>query len=115
MQRAGIRVILDEFGTGVSSLTAIHQLSLDELKIDHSFVRCLSHSRPFVAIVNALLTMTRNLGMRVVADGVESTDQIQVLMSLGCDDMQGPFLSPAMSGDELTNWLRNGATLPLAA
>ncbi|MGZ5200912.1 MAG: bifunctional diguanylate cyclase/phosphodiesterase [Telluria sp.] len=93
IQRSGIKVLLDDFGTGYSSLSQLYALNLDGLKIDRAFVLQLGKRPGGAAIVTAIVTMARALGMHVVAEGVETREQVDILKALGCDEIQGYLVS----------------------
>jgi diguanylate cyclase (GGDEF)-like protein len=101
IQRAGMKVLLDDFGTGYSSLSQLYKLNFDGLKIDRAFVLQLGKSEGGAVIINAIITMARALGMRVIAEGVESLEQLQMLRSLGCDEIQGYLVSKATPPEEI--------------
>lgn len=88
----GIRFALDDFGTGHSSLGYLHRLPVDEVKIDRSFVASLETSKVSSAVVQAVVTVASAVGVGVVAEGIESRDQLQAVTNLGCDVGQGFFL-----------------------
>ncbi|HVW32036.1 MAG TPA: EAL domain-containing protein [Acidimicrobiia bacterium] len=89
----GVRVSVDDFGTGWSSLSYLQRLPVDELKIDRSFIATLGVDGPSMAIVGSLVAMAHGLGLRVVAEGIETGDQLAELRRLGCDVGQGFLLS----------------------
>jgi EAL domain-containing protein (putative c-di-GMP-specific phosphodiesterase class I) len=89
----GIRISIDDFGTGYSSLGRLRQLTLDTLKIDRIFVDGVATSEADRTVVEHIIAMAHTLGMRVVAEGVETENQLQTLRSLGCDEIQGFLLS----------------------
>lgn len=100
----GVRAALDDFGTGYSSLSSLHHLPVHFVKIDRSFVQALQPGRN--TIVAAIVNVAHTLGMRVIAEGVETVDQRDILIELGCDEMQGHLFAPAMSAEEFPGWLR---------
>lgn len=97
LRRMGSRIAVDDFGTGYSSLSYLKHLPIDSLKIDRSFVRDMAEDSGDAAIVTAILSMARSLGLRTVAEGVETVDQLDRLRTLGCDAAQGYYLDRPMS------------------
>jgi diguanylate cyclase (GGDEF)-like protein len=93
MSEGGITIAIDDFGSGYSSLSVLKALPIDILKIDQSFVRDLGKSAGDTAIVAAVVNMARALALRVVAEGVETPEQLALLKSLGCDEYQGYYYS----------------------
>jgi diguanylate cyclase (GGDEF)-like protein len=89
LRDAGFRIALDDFGTGYSSLSYLRQLSVDKIKIDRSFVADLQNSRDARAIVAAIVTLGRAIGLTVSAEGVETEAQAEILLAAGCDQLQG--------------------------
>jgi EAL domain-containing protein (putative c-di-GMP-specific phosphodiesterase class I) len=85
----GFRIALDDFGTGYSSLSYLRQLHVDKIKIDRSFVADLQHSKDARAIVAAIVTLGRAIGLTVSAEGVETHAQAEILLAAGCDQLQG--------------------------
>jgi len=105
----GATIAIDDFGTGYSSLSYLHQMPLDVLKVDRSFVKGMFDSGKHLAIVRAILALASSLGLKVIAEGVETIEQLQQLQVLGCDMVQGYYFSrplPAASAAELLghNW-----------
>lgn len=104
----GVKQSLDDFGTGHSSLASLHEFPVEVLKIDRSFVANIDRGRRFVALVHAAAQLASNLGMEVVAEGIEDADQVAVLQSMGCEFGQGYFFSKPMKAAEvpgfLTSW-----------
>jgi EAL domain-containing protein (putative c-di-GMP-specific phosphodiesterase class I) len=84
-----VRIALDDFGTGYSSLTYLHRFDIDCIKIDKSFVDAVTRDRQAAMIVASVTKLARTLGMTVVAEGVESEPQREVLLAAGCDYLQG--------------------------
>ena len=103
--RMGIEISIDDFGTGYSSLVNLRSLPLTELKIDRSFVANMGIDENDAVIVRSLIDLARNLGLNVVAEGVETEETWTELNSLGCDYAQGFFNSPPMPADQLIRWL----------
>ena len=101
----GASLSLDDFGTGYSSLVQLHQLPFSEMKVDRSFVSGMPTSRECRAIVKSIIDLARNLGLSVVAEGVETAEIMDMLRSLGCDSAQGYHIAKPMPGAELIAWL----------
>ncbi len=101
----GIRISMDDFGTGYSSLNYLKQFPLDELKIDKSFVQDIPHHADDMAIVRAILSMAESLGLRVVAEGVETEAQARFLLDHGCREAQGYRYGRAVPPDDLARQL----------
>jgi diguanylate cyclase (GGDEF)-like protein/PAS domain S-box-containing protein len=97
----GNSIVLDDFGVGYSSLGYVKLLHLNGIKIDRSFVGDIAASRHDKAIVSAIVGLAHGLGLRVVAEGIESEEQLQILRQLGCDEAQGFHLSRPLSGDQI--------------
>jgi EAL domain-containing protein (putative c-di-GMP-specific phosphodiesterase class I) len=107
----GIRLAIDDFGTGYSSLAYLRRLPVSQLKIDRSFVHSLVDD-PGAAIVATVIELGHQLGLEVVAEGVESMDALERLAAMGCDLGQGYVISPPRTGDSFADWLeRRPATL----
>ena len=80
---------MDDFGTGYSALSCLHRFPLTGLKIDRTFIKNMSEHRDYAAVVHAIVTLARNLGIVLIAEGIESPDQLTLLQSLDCDQAQG--------------------------
>jgi len=114
LNEIGVEISIDDFGTGYSSLAYLTTLPISELKIDRSFVRDLGITPQSAAVVTAIIALARSLGLRVVAEGVETLRQMEVLHRLGCGLMQGFLFSRAVPPEELVRWLE-GTVLPRKA
>jgi diguanylate cyclase (GGDEF)-like protein len=101
----GVKLAIDDFGTGYSSLTYLKQLPVHELKIDRSFVRNLATDDNDAIIVRSTIELARNLDLSVLAEGVEDAQAWEQLAALGCDRVQGFYLSRPLGAAELTAWL----------
>jgi diguanylate cyclase (GGDEF)-like protein/PAS domain S-box-containing protein len=107
----GVKVAIDDFGTGYSSLSRLKRFPLDALKIDSSFVRDITTDADDAAITLAIITMAHSLELAVVAEGVETEQQLDFLCANGCDQVQGYYFSAALSSAECTEMLRRGERL----
>jgi EAL domain-containing protein (putative c-di-GMP-specific phosphodiesterase class I) len=108
LSEAGFRVSLDDFGTGYSSMSYLRRYAINKLKIDQSFVRDLASSESDQAIVTAIVQMAHSLGMTTIAEGVETTEQQNLLQRLGCDEMQGYVYSRPLSPADFEALARSG-------
>lgn len=106
LRRMGVRLALDDFGTGYSSLNRLKQFPLDTLKIDQSFVRGLPDDAQDWAIVSTIVALGQGLGLEVVAEGVETPEQLACLQHLGCTEVQGFLLSAGLPVEEATALLQ---------
>jgi len=105
LNEIGVEISIDDFGTGYSSLAYLTTLPISELKIDRSFVRDLGVTPQSSAVVTAIIALARSLGLRVIAEGVETLRQMDVLHRLGCGVMQGFLFSRAVPSEDLQRWL----------
>jgi predicted signal transduction protein with EAL and GGDEF domain len=105
LREMGIRIAIDDFGTGYSSLAYLKRLPVDELKIDRSFVRDLATDEDDLAIVRSTIRLGHDLGLSIVAEGVEDVGTWQLLRRLGCDVAQGYYLGRPMAADTLADHL----------
>mgnify|MGYP000509555244 CR=1 FL=1 len=106
LQARSIRVCLDDFGTGYSSLSYLHRLPINTLKVDRSFVGNLELDRKNFNIIKAIITLAHSLGLDVIAEGVESMEQVEVLRSLGCEYGQGYYFSRPLDDEAVINFLK---------
>lgn len=104
---AGIQVALDDFGTGYSSLSYLKKFDIDYIKIDQSFVRNLSLNSGELALCEAMVVMAHKLGMTVIAEGVETEAQRDLLIEIGCDYAQGYLFSRPLPMEEFEKFLLN--------
>lgn len=107
----GVRLAIDDFGTGFSSLAYLKQLPVNELKIDKSFVMDLANDESDEMIVRSTIELAHNMGLNVVAEGVECSATYRKLQQFGCDMAQGYFLSPPLKSSHLEKWLHHDADL----
>jgi EAL domain-containing protein (putative c-di-GMP-specific phosphodiesterase class I) len=101
LKRLGVKISLDDFGVGHSSLGYLRRFAFDEIKVDRSFVAALEHDPSAAAIVRATLSLGHSLGLEAVAEGVESPGQLAMLDAEGCRLAQGFYFSPPVSVQEI--------------
>jgi EAL domain-containing protein (putative c-di-GMP-specific phosphodiesterase class I) len=112
-QQLGIEWSLDDFGTGFSSLSHLHRLQVDTVKVDRSFVSRLEDDPRGLEMVQAIVTLAHNLGMDVVAEGVETSAQAAQLLALGCEYAQGFYFSKAVDAAIAAQpWRETGGAIP---
>ena len=102
----GVQFAIDDFGTGYSSLAYLRSLPVQAIKIDQSFIREMLVDGKGLALPQAIIAIGHHFGLRVVAEGVETTEQQAALLNMGCDEAQGFFFARPMSGEEATAWMR---------
>jgi EAL domain-containing protein (putative c-di-GMP-specific phosphodiesterase class I) len=102
----GVRLSIDDYGTGHSSLSYIMRLPVHELKIDRSFISRMGVDEELSTIVRSTIDLGHNLGLKVVAEGVEDLPVWNMLRALGCDDAQGFYMSQPLAADALAAWMR---------
>jgi EAL domain-containing protein (putative c-di-GMP-specific phosphodiesterase class I) len=105
LRARGISVAYDDFGTGYASLSVLRRLPVDRVNIDRSFVRDVLANRGDAAIVRSILLIARNFDLRVIAEGVETPEQAELLHGLGCQEAQGFLYSPALPPREFARWI----------
>ncbi|MGQ0699038.1 MAG: putative bifunctional diguanylate cyclase/phosphodiesterase [Panacagrimonas sp.] len=114
LKSQGIRISIDDFGTGYSSLAYLRRFPIDTLKIDQSFIRNVTGNADDAAIALAIIGMAHSLKLRVIAEGVETPEQLEFLRAHGCDQAQGFLLARPMPADELANLFRAGTLACIA-
>ncbi len=105
LRHNGVQISVDDFGTGYSSLSYLRDLPIDELKLDRSFISPMTHDDRTAALVAATIAMAHSLGLRMVAEGVETYAAYHELARLGCDQAQGSFITGPLPAAELGRWL----------
>jgi EAL domain-containing protein (putative c-di-GMP-specific phosphodiesterase class I) len=108
----GISISIDDFGTGYSSLSYLRKLSIRNLKIDQSFIAEVEHKPEDATIVSAILSLAKGLGLEVIAEGVETTEQLKFLEEKECDYVQGYYFSPPLNAENMEQVLRSGSLTP---
>jgi diguanylate cyclase (GGDEF)-like protein/PAS domain S-box-containing protein len=114
LRRSGIQVAVDDFGTGYSSLSYLRKFPIDALKIDQSFVAQITTAGDDASIVIAVISMARSLKLRVVAEGVETLEQLNFLRAHECDEAQGYFFSRPLPPRQFASLLRTGIPMSMA-
>ena len=109
LREIGVKISLDDFGTGYSSLSALKYLPLDRLKIDRSFIRELKLNTIDASIVSTIVNLGHELNLNVVAEGVETIEQFELLRSINCDAVQGFFFSRPLAATELETMITTGS------
>ncbi len=105
LKNLGFRVAIDDFGTGYSSLNYLRFFRISTLKIDRSFVSEIADDRNCLAIANSIISLGHGLGLTIVAEGVETPEQVKILGEIGCDLIQGYYLAKPMGKDQIENWV----------
>ncbi|MEE4660596.1 MAG: EAL domain-containing protein, partial [Halieaceae bacterium] len=107
----GVRISIDDYGTGHSSLAHMKQLPVDTLNIDREFIEGLASDVADRAIVNSTIVLARHLGLKVLAEGVETAAQLEALRAFGCNEVQGFFYSRPLAAQDFTRLLASGEGL----
>ncbi len=108
LREKGAQVAIDDFGTGYSSLSYLRKFPVDALKIDQSFVRQISTGGDDTIIVTAIIALARSLGLRVIAEGVETADQLAFLSAHQCNEVQGYYFSRPVPPHQFAELLKTG-------
>jgi len=113
LKSLGIHISVDDFGTGYSSLAYLHQFPLDAIKIDGAFIRDLTSNAGDASITLAIIGMAHQLNLKVIAECVETAEQLEFLRANGCDQVQGYYLARPMPVEELERlWRASGGIVP---
>jgi diguanylate cyclase len=108
LKSMGVKIAIDDFGTGYSSLSYLNQFQIDTLKIDQSFITRIASNGGNDILVNSIIGLGKNLGCRVIAEGIETDEQLQFLKSHRCPEGQGFYLGVPMNAKDLSIMLENG-------
>jgi|GEM_PF-985428 len=114
LKALGLRIAIDDFGTGYSSFAYLNRFPVDVLKVDRSFVDGLTHDHSAGAIVSSVIALAHRIGLRVVAEGVETAEQLEKLREQDCDEIQGYYFSRPLPADEFARMLETGKHLSAA-
>ena len=106
LKELGVKISIDDFGTGYSNLAYLTRFPVDELKIDQSFVESLDRRGGDTAVIQAIIDLSRNLGLQVIAEGVENAEQVDQLRNLGCERAQGYYFARPSPAPELEKLLQ---------
>jgi diguanylate cyclase (GGDEF)-like protein len=107
LKKLGVIIAIDDFGTGYTSLSYLHKIPLDRLKIDSSFIQHIQSSSDDEVIIRAVIAMAKNLNLEVLAEGVETVNQVNFLKKYNCDDVQGFYFSKPLTPSEIEKCLNN--------
>ncbi len=107
LKELGVVIAIDDFGTGCSSLSYLHKIPLDRLKIDSSFIKDVNSAENDEVIIRAIIAMAKNLNLEVLAEGVETKDQLNFLKKYECDDIQGFYFSTPLNSEKIKEYLSN--------
>jgi diguanylate cyclase (GGDEF)-like protein len=112
LRQLGVRLELDDFGMGYSSLSFLHQLPINGIKIDRSFVQGTDQRRDYAAVIHAIITLARNLGLTLVAEGIETQEQLVMLQTMECDKAQGYLFSKPLPAPEAEAYIAKKSIKP---
>jgi EAL domain-containing protein (putative c-di-GMP-specific phosphodiesterase class I) len=107
LRDAGMGISIDDFGTGYSSLSYLHYFPIDILKIDQSFIRDMLNNKGSMELVKSIISLAQNLGMEVIAEGVEHKEEGEKLKELGCNMAQGYYFARPVSEKAVTELVQN--------
>ena len=106
LRKLGHLIAIDDFGTGYSSLAYLKQFPVDKLKIDRAFVANITENPGDAALAKGIIALAKSLGMGVVAEGVETEEQLALLRRHGCEEIQGYYYSPPIPAEAFADWFR---------
>lgn len=111
LRKLGVRIAIDDFGTGFSSFAYLRRFPVDRIKIDQNFVLHLGHEPGAASIVRVTIALGRELGIEVIAEGVETREQLALLTQWGCTEVQGFYFSRPLAVPEMTHLLTGGGVI----
>ena len=111
LKKAGIRIALDDFGSGFSSVSYLTRMPVDTLKIDRVFVSELENDIGQLKVVRSIIALAGALDLQIIGEGVERTEEMTTLQKLGCQDLQGYLFSKPMTAAQLERWLMENPSL----
>ena len=111
LKKVGVKISLDDFGTGYSNFGYLRRFPIDSLKIDQSFVRGVAIKPDDAMIVDSIIGLAQRMKLHVIAEGVETVEQLHYLRANHCDELQGYYFSKALPADEFADLLRSGKKL----
>ncbi len=107
LSEMGVQLSIDDFGTGYSSLSYLRSLPVDKLKIDQSFIRDTDQDKSAHSLVEAIIRLGHSFNLNVIAEGVETEDQLKKLATMRCDQAQGFYIKRPDTADEITKWIKS--------
>jgi EAL domain-containing protein (putative c-di-GMP-specific phosphodiesterase class I) len=113
LKAIGVRLAIDDFGTGYSSLSYLTRFPIDTLKLDQSFLNDIIADSDRAIIVEAVVSLGRRLKKKVIAEGVETPEQLRFIQDLGCDEGQGYYFSPPVGAQQFAKLIETGLLIPL--
>ncbi len=113
IKKIGIKLSLDDFGTGYSSLKYLQRLKIDRIKIDKSFIDRIPQDKHNLSIVKAIIALSHSFEIPVIAEGVETEEQLKCIIQQNCDEMQGYYFSKPLPADQIKKMIMEGKRLKL--
>ena len=107
LKQSGMRISIDDFGTGYSSLDYLRRFSIDSIKIDKTFIQRMIQDESSASVVTAIIAMANKLGVKTIAEGVETREQYEFLLKEKCSEIQGYYLSKPLDAATMTEFLKN--------
>lgn len=101
----GLSIAIDDFGTGYASLSVLQKIPVDTLKIDRSFIKDCDSNNDSASIIAAIIMMARGLNLKIIAEGVETAEQLEFLSSFGCDEIQGYLIAKPLPTEQMLDFV----------